>query len=160
MKLAFELIETTRLGPSVVNIQGEAATTPLGPEVAVLPVSPANPKAGPPIWPNSVSALPVKAPVVSITSRAALDRSAKKYSPVLGSKKLMSKEFSCLLGFPAVPLIGIILIRRRAGLFAASAGAALRSKETAANITANAVVGNLLKSEAYDRLIFTFISSP
>src|SRR6516164_38218 len=43
VKLTLELNETTRLGLSVAKMQFPEAVTPLGPEVAVVPVSPANP---------------------------------------------------------------------------------------------------------------------
>src|SRR6516164_10539871 len=82
-KLTLELMETTRLRPSVAKIQGDLAATPLGPWATLLgifrPVSPPKLKAAPPIWPNSVSGpvdepCPANAPVVSMTSSALLDR--------------------------------------------------------------------------------------
>jgi hypothetical protein len=77
VKLTLALIETTRVGKSVTKMHGYAATTLFGPEVAGFPVSPAKPKAAPPICPNSVSGIPVNAPVVSTTSISALERSAR-----------------------------------------------------------------------------------
>src|SRR6516164_1018048 len=102
-------MDTTRLSPSVTKMQGTfgfgETVTPLGPWLILLPVSPPKLKAAPPIWPNNVSVL------VSTTSTAALERSARKKSPVVGSTQLMSKENIWVLGLPAVPLIGIVLSR-------------------------------------------------
>src|SRR6202171_1189385 len=64
------LIETTRLLASVTKSHGNAATTPLGPEVPLLPVKPLNAGLAL-IWEISVLVL------ASTTSTTALERSAR-----------------------------------------------------------------------------------
>src|SRR5258708_36146312 len=66
------LIETTRLLASVANSHGNAATTPLGPEVALLPVKP--------LYAGLALTWEIRRLVLaSTTSTPAFDRTARYY---------------------------------------------------------------------------------